>query len=83
MEENAGLLRWLKEKQFDPLTQSARYLSLSDKKQRKNYVRIKIKKASKYYFYTPDSLAKVIGGKAKNKMDVDVISKGVLGAEKV
>lgn len=80
--KNAGLLRWLKEKQFDPLTQPARYLSLSDKKQRKNYVRIHIKKASRYYFYTPDSLAKVIDGKAKNKMDVDMLSKGILGQRK-
>lgn len=80
--KNAGLLRWLKEKQFDPLTQSARYLSLSGKKQRKNYVRIQIKKASRYYFYTPDSLTKVIDGKAKNKMDAGMLSKGIFGQRK-
>lgn len=79
--KNAGLLRWLKEKQFDPLTQSARYLRLSDKKKKlsRNYVRVQIKKASRYYFYTPDSLANVMDGKAKNKMDIHMLSKGIFG----
>ena len=79
--KNAGLLRWLKEKHFDPLTQPARYLSLSDKKKKKskNYIRVQTKKASRYYFYTPDSLAKIVDGKAKNKMDINMLSKGIFG----
>lgn len=82
--KNAGLLRWLKKKHFSPLTQSARYLSLSDKKEKqgKNHVRVQINKASRYYFYAPDSFAKIIKGKAKNKMDINLVSKGLFGQKK-
>lgn len=78
--ENAGILRWLKEKNFDPLTQPAQYQSLSKKKeQSQNHVKVEINKASRYYFYAPASLKNVIKGKSKNKTDNTVISKGIFG----
>lgn len=82
--DNAGLLRWLKSKNFDPLKQTARYQKLSDKKNKvmSNHVSIQISKASKYYFYTPNSLEKVTKGKAKDKMDQQMISKGFFGQKK-
>lgn len=79
--ENAGMIRWLKSKDFDPLKQSAQYQRLTDSKSKLeiNRVKIQIKKASRYYFYTPESLYRIIDGKAKNKIDMTTLSKGFLG----
>ena len=79
--ENAGMLRWLKNKNFDPLRQSAQYQKLTDSKDKsdKNLVKIKIKKASRYYFYTPESLYRITNGKAKNKTDITTLSQGFFG----
>lgn len=79
--ENAGILRWLKSKNFDPLRQSAQYQKLTDSKDKldKNLVKIQIKKASRYYFYTPESLYRITDGEAKNKTDITILSKGIFG----
>lgn len=79
--ENAGLIRWLKNKNFDPLKQSALYQELNDEKNNlsKNHVKIQIEHASRYYFYTPDSLKTIIDGSAKSKMDSNMLSKGIWG----
>lgn len=81
--ENAGLIRWLKTQNFDPLRQSAQYQKLSNTKenQDRNYVKIQIKNASRYYFYTPDSFEKVIKGKVTQKVDTSVLSKGIFGQD--
>lgn len=79
--QNAGLMRWLKKKDFDPMKQSAQYQELTTPKNKlsKNHVRVQVKKASRYYFYVPDSLKKIINGEAKNKMDMNILSKGFFG----
>lgn len=75
------MIRWLKNKNFDPLKQSAQYQELNDEKNdlSKNHVKIQIEHASRYYFYTPDSLKTIIDGSAKSKMDSNMISKGIWG----
>lgn len=82
--ENAGLLRWLSDKNFDPLKQSAQYYKLSDSKNKidKNHVKIQINKASRYYFYTSGSLEKITDGNAKENMDMGMLSKGFFGQKK-
>lgn len=82
--ENAGLIRWLKSKGFDPLKQSAQYQKLSDQKDKpdKNHVKIEVTGASRYYFYAPASLESISKDKAKNKMDITMLSKGFLGQNK-
>ena len=81
--ENAGLIRWLKTKNFDPLRQSAQYQKLSNtkEKQDRNYVKIQVRNASRYYFYTPDSFEKIIKGKVTQKVDTGVLSKGFFGQD--
>lgn len=82
--ENAGLIRWLKSKGFDPLKQSAQYQELSDQKEKtdKNHVKIEVTGASRYYFYAPASLESISKDKAKSKMDITMLSKGFLGQNK-
>ncbi len=79
--EDAGILNWLAEKNFDPLTQSARYYSLGDAADRpeENGLTFYVENGSRYYFYAPASLETVKIGNSKEKKDQMIQSKGLWG----
>ena len=78
--DDAGMLDWLKEKNFDPLTQVSDYYRLGGKeKLSENDVKIQVSSASRDYFYTTGTLQKVTEGKYKEKKDYAVSTKGLFG----
>lgn len=77
--DNAGMLAWLKEQNFDPLTQVSQYYGLCKKKPTANRVKIKVSGASRDYFYTTGTLKNVDNGKYKEKYDYGLRTKGILG----
>ena len=54
--DNAGMLQWLAEQGFDPLTQSADYWRLDENTPEANRMSIRVLGASRYYFYAPVSM---------------------------
>ncbi len=78
--DNAGMLKWLAEKGFDPLTQSATYNRLSDGTDlEENQVQIEVQGASRYYFYAPETLSGITEGKGKEQKDEMLRTAGFLG----
>lgn len=79
---DAGMLQWLKENNFDPLTQSADYYRIGKEKDiKENKVQIEVSGASREYFYASGSLKKVSDGKVKEKKDYKMMTTG-LGGER-
>lgn len=77
---DAGMLQWLKEKNFDPLTQSADYYRIGKEKDvETNQVQIEVSGASREYFYTAGSLKSVSKGKVKEKKDYKLMTTGLTG----
>lgn len=78
-----GLLSWLKEQGFDPLTQVSSYYALSnataDTAVQENEIQVKVKGASRYYLYTPSSTEKISFSKLKEDDDVRFLSPGIAG----
>lgn len=81
-DDNTGMLRWLKQQDFDPLMQVAKYYSLSSQADQPetNHVQISVKEASRYYLYTPISVQDVSGVKVKEKRAARLTSSGLRGA---
>lgn len=77
--DNAGILKWLSERNFDPLMQSAEYYALTDNQPEENVLRIYTTGANRYYFYAPASLAQIETGDAKEHKDRYFSSKGIRG----
>ena len=77
--DNAGILKWLSEKDFDPLMQSAEYYALSENQPEENKLTIHTVDADRYYFYTPASLSLIGNGNGKERRDRYFTSKGILG----
>lgn len=77
--DNAGILKWLSEKNFDPLMQSAEYYALTDNQPEENTLRIQTLGADRYYFYTPASLAQIGTGDVKEHKDRYFSSRGIRG----
>lgn len=78
--KNAGMLEWLKKKQFSPLTQSAAYYKAGkDKEIKANRIKIEVKNGSRDHFYAPASLEKVTSGKVKEKQDQALETTGLTG----
>ena len=77
----AGILSWLKEQGFDPLTQVSEYYKYDDSSDeiRKNRLDIEVSGASRYYVYTPATLKKVISPKVSEKKDTRLMSSGIKG----
>ena len=83
----AGMIEWLKQQNFDPLTQSADYYRLSreaaeDSEEEipdDNVVHVQVKGASRYYVYAPASVEQIVGKKAKEKKDSWFAGKGLFG----
>ena len=86
----AGMLEWLKQQDFDPLTQSADYYRLSRDGAKEdstedlpdeNVVHVQVNGASRYYVYVPSSVEQIVGKKAKEKKDSWFAGKGLFGAK--
>ncbi len=79
--EDAGILQWLSEQGFDPLTQSAGYYELCEnaEKPEKNTILIRMEKGNRYYLYAPSSLAGIDMGEGSAKKDLYLKSQGLLG----
>ena len=76
----AGMLQWLKKKNFDPLMQSAEYYQLSSKSDMKeNKVKVSVSGGSRDYFYSPGTLNKVLAGKLREKKDYGLATTGLTG----
>ena len=76
----AGMLQWLKKKNFDPLMQSAAYYRLSHKSDLKeNKVKVNVSGGSRDHFYSVGTLNKVLDGKVKEKRDYGLAATGLTG----
>ncbi len=80
--ENAGMMEWLRNKGFDPMTQTAEYYSLSenDKVPEKNNISLTITDAARENLYVPASLEKIYRIRYGTKNDSRLTSKGLVGA---
>ena len=79
--DQAGMLKWLKKQQFDPLTQVATYYSLGEEQNipKKNHIKIEDKDASRYYMYIPGSAEKITKGSVSELKDNRFMGKGIFG----
>lgn len=79
--EYSGMLEWLKNQNFDPLTQTAEYYQLGTEEQKpeENSLKIHITGAQREYLYLPCSLEKVKKGRAAEEKDTGLRSSGLTG----
>ena len=79
--EDTGILKWLSEHKFDPLTQSSLYYTLGEEKDcpEINGLFIHMIKGNRYYFYVPGSLQNVILGESREERDQNLLSQGMIG----
>ena len=76
----AGMLSWLSEQGFDPLTQVSEYYKYDDSDEiTKNRLNIEVSGASRYYVYTPATLQDVVSPKMSENKDTRLMSKGIKG----
>lgn len=76
--DNTGMLKWLKNREFTPQTQSALYTSLADPGAEANVLRIQVLSGSRDTLYVPSSLG-TITGKGKAEQDGLVAARGLRG----
>lgn len=79
----AGMLKWLSENGFDPLTQSAHYYSLCDQDTapESNTIDLEVTGGSRYYLYVPAS-AETVSVSYDTKRDARMAPKGFFGERK-
>ncbi len=79
--DNAGMLKWLLKKEFDPLTQVADYYRIGESQDapEANRIKYRIGDASRYYVYLPSTLKEVTDGSLKEKKDIRYSSRGIIG----
>ena len=77
----AGMLKWLKKQQFDPLTQAATYYSLGEEQDIpvENHIKIEDEEASRYYMYIPGSTEAITKGNVSELKDKRFMGKGIFG----
>lgn len=82
-QENAGMLKWLKNQNFDPLMQSAQYytLGVSSEAPESNLVSIQAEGASRYYYYAPVSLEASLTKNFSDDKDMRIKSTGLRGQQ--
>lgn len=80
--EYHGIIEWLTDNGFNPLTQAAEYYRLSDdsKKPDKNKISINVTGAARDYVYVPDSLDKLSDKTMSADKDTKVSAKGFTGS---
>ena len=79
---SSGMLEWLADKGFDPLTQTAQYYTLGNSADKPETNRIYVENtgASRYYIYAPASLEKIsANGAASEKKDQFLAARGIFG----
>ena len=78
-----GLLSWLADQNFDPLTQPSSYYALSNAaanaSMQTNTIQLKVTGASRYYIYTPSSTATLSSPRVKEDDDVRFLAPGIRG----
>ena len=81
---DAGMMKWLKSQNFDPLTQVAEYYRLGDMTDAPeiNPVSIQVTDAARDYIYLPGTVNQVTKGKVKEQKDNRFVSKGLVGIRK-
>ena len=80
--EYEGMLRWLRQNHFDPLTQSAQYYALCEGSTvEPNTISVITQNACRSVLYTPASAASVSGAKYKEKQDSTFAANALLGAD--
>lgn len=78
--KNAGMFTWLKDKNFDPLTQSADYYRIGGNTDiEQNKVKIEVSGASRDYFYATGTLKNTLDGKYTEKKDYGLFTRGLTG----
>lgn len=79
--DQAGMLKWLKKQQFDPLTQVATYYSLGEEQDipEENQIALEDLAASRYYMYIPGSTKKIVQGRTREQKDNRFMGKGLFG----
>ena len=76
----SGMLKWLKEQDFDPLTQVYRYHSLSNNESlEENRIIINVTGASRYFIYTPSAGNLPVNIKPVEDRDQRYLSSGITG----
>ena len=80
-DEYAGILKWLRKRGFDPLTQTALYYTLGTEAPDQNEITVKISSASREYIYAPAGIKKVRKGRAKQRKDETFVSRGLVGGK--
>ena len=80
----AGMMKWLKEQNFDPLTQSALYYNLSSDTDtlEMNQVKVAIDKAFRRPVYVPSSLESISGQDIHENKDSGMYSSGLTGVHR-
>ncbi len=77
---DAGMFSWLKEKNFNPLTQSADYYRLGKNTDiQENKVKIEVSGASRDYFYATGTMDHVLKGRYTEKRDYGLFTRGITG----
>lgn len=78
-----GLLSWLADQNFDPLTQPSSYYALSNAAAngavQMNTIQVKVTGASRYYIYVPSSTVTISSTKVKEDDDVRFLASGICG----
>ena len=79
--EYAGMLRWLEQQQFDPLTQAADYYALGEEADlpEMNEIQIRVVEAGRERLYIPASLESMASGRSREKQDQWIESRGFRG----
>lgn len=76
----SGMLKWLSEKGFDPITQPSLYFSLTEKAPEENRVSINVSGAARCYIYAPSTASGVKTEKVSEKNDERFLSKNLFGS---
>lgn len=79
--DNYGMLEWLYKKGFNPLEQTAKYYSMSEREDKPviNTIRVSVNEASRKYIYAPASTSEIVKGNSSFKKDMFFKAKGILG----
>ena len=79
---SAGMMDWLSDNDFDPMTQTADYYRLSEKSAmpEKNRISLNIIDAGRENLYVPASLDKIYGIRYGRDNDSRLVSRGLVGA---
>ena len=81
--ENTGMIKWLEEQKFYPLSQVAEYYKLGNSEDvpDTNHVEIQVKNASRYYVYAPSSVQQILDRKLSDEKEIRIQPREFFGAK--